>query len=89
MAGRKLSYEFSNTDEDESQGGVYIYDVADKRSISISAPYIQDAMDEDDGPYWSADDRYVAYQVRPGPSETRQIWVADVQTGKNWWILAE
>ena len=87
--GRKLSYEFSNADEGQSQGGVYIYDVPAKRSHSVSAPYIQDAMDEDDGPYWSADDRYVAYQVRPGPSERRQVWVADVRTGKNWWILAE
>ena len=87
--GRKLSYEFSNADEGESQGGVYIYDVASKRSLAVSAPYIEDAMDEDDGPFWSADDRYVAYQVRPGPSETRQVWVADVKTGKNWWILPE
>ncbi|MHC4666244.1 MAG: hypothetical protein ACYS9T_09865, partial [Planctomycetota bacterium] len=74
-AGQKLSYEFSNTDDEQSQGGVYVYDVVTKRSLSISAPYLQDAMDEDDGPYWSADDRYVAYQVRPGPSETR--WSAD------------
>ncbi len=87
--GRKLSYEFSNADDEQSQGGVYIYDVPTKRSIQVSAPYVQDAMDEDDGPYWSADDRYVAYQVRPGPSETRQVWVADVRTGKNWRILPE
>ena len=58
--GRKLSYEFSNADEEQSQGGVYIYDVPTKRSIQVSAPYVQDAMDQDDGPYWSADDRHVA-----------------------------
>jgi Tol biopolymer transport system component len=87
--GRKLSYEFSNADNEQSQGGVYIYDVLSKQSLPVSAPYVQDAMDEDDGPYWSADDRYVAYQVRPGPSGNRQIWVADAQSGKNWWILAE
>jgi len=88
-SGRKLSYEFSSSDEDESQGGVYIYDVASKRSISVSAPYVQDAMDEDDGPFWSADDKYVAYKVRPGPSRSRQLWVADTESGKSWRILAD
>lgn len=88
-AGRKLSYEFSNADDDESQGGVYIYDVLTDRSLSISAPYIQDAIDEEAGPFWSADDRYVAYKVEPGPSETHQVWVADAQSGKNWRILAD
>ncbi|MHC4477587.1 MAG: hypothetical protein ACYTEL_18215 [Planctomycetota bacterium] len=87
--GRKLSYEYSNTDEDQSQGGLYIYDVTAKESLSISAPYLKDDMDEDDGPYWSADDRYVAYQVRPGVSGRRQVWVADTKTGEHWWILAE
>ena len=87
--GRKLSYEFSNTDDDESQGGVYIYDVLTERSLSISAPYIQDAIDEEDGPFWSADDRYVAYKVRPGPSRSRQLWVADAQSGKNWRLLPD
>jgi Tol biopolymer transport system component len=87
--GQKLSYEFSNTDDEQSQGGVYVYDVATKRSLSISAPYLRDAMDEDDGPYWSADDRYVAYQVRPGPSRNRQVWVADAVSGKTWRLLPE
>jgi len=88
-SGRKLSYEFSSTDEDESQGGVYVYDVASKRSISVSAPYVQDAMDEDDGPFWSADEKYVAYKVRPGPSRSRQFWVSEAQSGKTWRILAD
>ena len=87
--GRKLSYEFSNADDDQSQAGVYIYDVLTDRSISISAPYIQDAIDEEAGPFWSADDRYVAYKVEPGPSQTHQVWVADTQSGKNWWLLAD
>jgi Tol biopolymer transport system component len=88
-AGSKLSYEYSNTKDDESQGRAYIYDVPTKRSMAISAPYAQDDFDDDDGPFWSADDQYVAYQVRPGPSERRQVWVADTQTGKRWWILAQ
>ncbi|MHC4336615.1 MAG: hypothetical protein ACYSTG_01520, partial [Planctomycetota bacterium] len=86
--GRKLSYEFSNTNDDESQGGIYIYDVLTEQSLPISAPYIQDAIDEEAGPFWSADDRYVAYMVEPGPSETHQVWVADAQSGKNWRILS-
>ena len=88
-AGRKLSYEYSNTDDDESQAGVYIYDVLTDRLLPISAPYIQDAIDEEAGPFWSADDRYVAYKVEPGPSETHQVWVADTQSGKNWRLLAD
>jgi Tol biopolymer transport system component len=88
-AGRKLSYEYSNTDDDESQGGVHIYDVLTDRSIPISAPYIRDAIDEEAGPFWSADDQYVAYMVEPGPSETHQVWVANAQSGKNWWLLAD
>jgi len=47
------------------------------------------AIDEEAGPFWSADDRYVAYKVEPGPSETHQVWVADTQSGKNWRILAD
>jgi Tol biopolymer transport system component len=88
-AGRKLSYEYSNSDEDESQGGVYVYDVSTGRSVSVSAPYIKDAIDEDDGPFWSADDRYVAYNVEPGPSGTNQVWIAEAQSGKTWRLLPE
>jgi Tol biopolymer transport system component len=87
--GRKLSYEFSNADDEQSQGGIYIYDVLHKRSLPVSAPYIQDAMDEEDGPYWSADDRYVAYNVEPGPSGTNQVWIADAVSGKHWRLLPE
>ena len=87
--GRKLSYEFSNADEEESQGGVYICDVLSGRSLAASAPYPRGAIDEEDGPFWSADDRYVAYRVRPGPSRTRQFWVADTQSGKTWRLLPE
>jgi len=88
-AGKKLSYEFSNAVSDQSQGGVFIYDVLTKRSLSISAPYPQNAIDPDDGPFFSADDKYVVYKVRPGAARNRQLWVADTQSGKNWRLLAE
>ena len=53
--GKKLSYEFSNAVDEQSQGGVFIYDVATKKSLSISAPYARSAIDESDGPFFSAD----------------------------------
>lgn len=87
--GKKLSYEFSNAVDEQSQGGVFIYDVAAKKSLSISAPYARGAIDEDDGPFFSADDKYVVYKVRPGASRKRQLWVADTQSGKTWRLLAE
>jgi len=85
----KLSYEFSNADNSQSQGGVFIYDLLTKKSKSISAPYLQGALDEDDGPLFSADDKYVAYKVRPGAARKRQLWVADTESGKSWRILAD
>jgi Tol biopolymer transport system component len=87
--GKKLSYEFSNVATDESQGGVYIYDVLTKRSLSVSAPYLRSEIDEDDGPFWSADDKYVVYKVKVGPSQLRQLWVADTKSGKAWRLLPE
>lgn len=88
-SGDKLSYEFSNADDDESQGGVYIYDIATGRSTSISAPYPRGAIEPKDGPFFSADDRYIAYRLEPGPSGKPQTWVAEVASGKNWRILAD
>jgi len=87
--GKKLSYEFSNADDNESQGGVFIYDISTEKSTSISAPYPRNAIDEDDGPFWSADDKYVTYVIRPTSTRKRQLWVADTQTGKYWRLLAE
>jgi len=87
--GQKLSYEFSNAATGESQGGVCIYDVLTKRSVSVSAPYLRSEIDPDDGPFWSADDKYVVYKVKVGPSQTRQLWVADTKSGKAWRLLPE
>ncbi|MCP4707986.1 MAG: hypothetical protein GY869_05130 [Planctomycetes bacterium] len=87
--GNKLSYEFSNAADKESQGGVYVYDVRTNKSISISVPYPRGAIDPDDGAVWSVDDRYVVYKVRPGAARKRQLWVADTITGKYWQLLAE
>ena len=82
--GDKLAYEFSNEDSAESQGGVYIYDVTTKKTLSVSAPYPRSAIDEvpNEGPNWSPDDKYIIYKVRYGPSRTRQLWVAEARSGK-------
>lgn len=85
--GQKLAFEFTNADDRESQGGVYIYDVLNKKKFSVSQPYARGAMDPDEGPFWSADDRYVVYGVRFGPARTRQVWVADAITGQYWRLL--
>lgn len=87
--GTKLSYEFSNADNKQSQGGVFIYDLAAKKSISISSPYPFGSLDEDDGPQFSADNKYVAYKVYGGAAKKRQLWVADTESGKYWRILAD
>jgi len=87
--GDKISYEFSNAPESESQGGIFIYDVRTGETKSVSAPYPRRSIDPDDGPYWSADDRYVAYKVEIGPTETSQMWIADAESGKAWRLLPE
>jgi len=88
-SGTKLAYLFSNADSDESQAQAYVYDLLTNRSIPISAPYPKAAFDEDDGPFFSPDDNYVVYKVRPGASRSRQIWVADTASGSYWRIIAQ
>jgi type II secretory pathway component GspD/PulD (secretin) len=87
-SGKKLAFEFTNSNDSESQGGVYIYDVLNKKKLSISQPFIRSALDPDDGPVWSADDKLVVYLVRVGPARTQQIWFADTVSGKYWRLLA-
>ncbi len=87
--GDRLSYEFANASEAQSQARVFVYDLATKKTITVSTPYPRINMDPDDGPFWSADDQHVAYQVRTGPARTRQVWVAHPQTGKTWLMLPE
>ena len=88
-SGKKLSYLYTNESSSESQGGAFVYDVATNRSIPVSAPYTRGTLREDNGPTWSADEKYVAYELVYGPALTRQVWVADTGSGKNWRILAE
>ncbi|MCF7955955.1 MAG: hypothetical protein K9M75_09160 [Phycisphaerae bacterium] len=87
--GTKLSYEFSNADNSQSQGGVFIYDLATKKSKAISSPYPEGCISADDGPFFSADNKYVAYKVLGGASKKRQLWVTDTESGRFWRILAD
>jgi len=88
-SGDRIAYEFSNATEDESQGAAYIYDISQNRSAAISPPYRRSNFDPDDGPFWSPDDRYLAYKVRVGLTETRQIWLYDTASEKTWHLLPE
>ncbi len=87
--GDKIAYEFTNTPDSESQGAIYIYDIKSGQTNCISAPYKEKDLDPDDGPFWSADNRYVAYTARIGPSGTRTVWVYDTLTNKDIRLLAE
>ena len=87
--GDKISYEFSNARNRESQGGIFVYDLINDKTISISAPCPQGSIDEDDGPFWSADDKYLAYKIRPGTTRNNQVFIAEAQTGKYQMILSD
>jgi Tol biopolymer transport system component len=55
----------------------------------VSQPHSRSAFDEDEGPFWSWDDKNVVYITRPGPARNRQVWVAEADSGRNQRILAE
>ena len=87
--GDKISYEFSNASNRQSQGGIFIYDITTEKTLSISPAYPQGSINYLNGPYWSADDQFVAYTVRPGTSRNNQVFVANAQIGKYQMILSE
>jgi Tol biopolymer transport system component len=87
--GDKVAYGFSNSASRESQTQHYIYDIESARSIPVSSPYKRGAVSSTDGPCWSADDKYVSYKLMTGPSRSREIWVAETRSGKNWRIVAD
>ena len=88
-SGKKLSYEFSNARDNQSQGGVFIYNVESNRSIPFSAPYPGNSIYLWDGPFWSADNKWVAYTLHPETTRKYQVFVADTETGKYERLLAE
>jgi len=88
-AGDKVAYMFSNAIDGESQGKAAYYDIAEKRSYTISAPYKRGALDPDEGPWWSSDDRYLGYKARPGVSRYREMHIHDSKLNRTTRVLAE
>lgn len=87
--GNKIAYEFSNSSAKESQGGVFVYDLLTDKRQAISSPYPRYVINEYDGPIWSPDNRYLAYQVKPEPSRNDQMWMADIDSGKYWHFIPD
>jgi len=85
----KLVYEFANRQEDSSQSGVFVYDLSEKKTTAVSTPYPLDDLDADEGPFWSADDRYVAYVAVGAASRRSQVWVANAHSGRYRELLPE
>jgi len=88
-SGDKLAYMFSNAPDVESQAGVFIHDFQTQRSHAASAPYRRGALDPDEGPVWSIDDRYVAYKARPGVARLREVWLHDTMANKITRLLSD
>ncbi len=85
----QIAFEMSNESNSESQGAVYLYSMADNRYSSISQPCLRKGLDPDDGPFWSADDNMLIYEMTPASTGKRQTWLTDVTTGKSWQLLPE
>ncbi|MCH8332927.1 PD40 domain-containing protein [Candidatus Sumerlaeota bacterium] len=119
----RLSYLFSEKRESESQGGIFIFDIEAKRTMSISPAYTMSTVagfggggggrrgrggggrgrgggrrggrgfggfgggPPLDGPYWSSDDQYVAYKIRPGSDS--EVWTVETESGKRTRVLAQ
>lgn len=88
-AGDKVAYLSANSAGTESQSSAFIYDLNTRQTLTASAPYPRLNLDEDEGPVWSPDDRYVAFKTRTGPSRTRFITLFDTQTKTNWSLLPQ
>ena len=87
FGSNKIAYIFSNADSLQSQTQFYLYDLSTNKTQTISPPYIQDDVDLDDGPVFSPDDKYIAYAVHLSSSDTRQLWIYEVDSGKRWQLI--
>jgi len=88
-AGEKLAFLYANSSGDNSEARAYIYDLKTRELVSASPPYPRSGLDEDEGPVWSPDDRYVAFKTRRGPSQTRFVTVYDTQRKSQWDVVPE
>jgi Tol biopolymer transport system component len=88
-AGDKVAFLYANSSSRESQSQAYIYDLNSKKTVTACEPYPRFNLDEDEGPQWSPDDRYVVFKTRRGPSRRRFVTVYDTQLKKQWDVVAE
>ncbi len=88
-AGDKVAFLYANSSSRESQSQAYIYDLNSKNTVTACEPYPRFNLDEDEGPQWSSDDRYVVFKTRRGPSRRRFVTVYDTQLKKQWDVVAE
>ncbi len=88
-AGDKVAFLYANSSSSESQSQAYIYDLNSKNTVTVCEPYPQFNLDEDEGPQWSPDDRYVVFKTRRGPSRRRFVTVYDTDLKKQWDVVAE
>lgn len=88
-AGDKVAFLYANSSSSESQSRAYIYDLDSKKTVTACEPYPLFNLDEDEGPLWSPDDRYIAFKTRRGPSRRRFVTVYDTQTKDRWDVVPE
>ena len=88
-AGDKVAFLYANSSSSESQSRAYIYDLNSEGSVMACEPYPRFNLDEDEGPLWSPDDRYIAFKTRRGPSRRRFVTVYDTQTMDRWDVVPE
>lgn len=88
-AGDKVAFLYANSSSSESQSQAYVYNLNSKETVTACEPYPRFNLDEDEGPLWSPDDRYIAFKTRRGPSRRRFVTVYDTQTKDRWDVVPE
>lgn len=88
-AGDKVTFLYANSSSSESQSRAYVYDLNTQETVMACEPYPRFNLDEDEGPLWSPDDRYIVFKTRRGPSRRRFVTVYDTQTKNKWDVVPE
>ena len=88
-AGDKVAFLYANSSSSESQSRAYVYDLNTQETVMACEPYPRFNLDEDEGPLWSPDDRYIVFKTRRGPSRRRFVTVYDTQTKNRWDVVPE
>ncbi len=86
-SGDKVAYLYANASGESSQAQAYVFDLATGKTLTACEPYPRFNLDQDEGPLWSPDDRYICFKTRRGPSRTRYVTVYDTQSRSRYDIL--